>query len=574
MVSISGQPAPTAVCPLDHEYLDYIRQYVETVARTGVESILLDDDLRYVGHGAGPALMDELFCFCEEHIDRFNERDRSSMTREGLLEIFKKPSPITGEDERINRNWYSFMRETMEDFACCIGKAARQVNPEVQVGLCLCGVVAAQLSGRDSQKLLLALAQGGRPWARPGRGGYDDVQRLGDMNIGGYLFQRELLSAQTRVIAENSLWPGTRFSKSPRAWMRQMAMDVFLVFEELFIFDDGFLAEDPRYAEMMAQVRPYLEELSLRVDKESQLVGVGVVMGEEAARYQGDGDKDLLAPLNAYMLLSRLGIPARVVDARRIENEEGPFLMTGNTPLLIAEDLWQTVLEKGVLMDADAIQSLRGAGWKQFEGSSPGETLADVAFEVLEDHPLNGSAKGGKHDWQSSAVASFCKLNVGQGWQVLSTLKDGLDHPLSPSLAIKEDKNHRMGIWACPASDAGWSLSFLRKEQLENTFAWLKGRDLPVRLKGSADIHVICREADNELAVALFNFSTGYSDGVSMLVNPKYRTHSVCVMGSEEKEPSFREVTPLSKGDDCVIELEGSLAVSPFGWEVFVFSAG
>ncbi len=65
-----------------------------------------------------------------------------------------------------------------------------------------------------------------------------------------------------------------------------------------------------------------------------------------------------------------------------------------------------------------------------------------------------------------------------------------------------------------------------------------------------------------------------FSDGVSMLVNPKYRTHSVCVMGSEEKVPSFREVTPVSKGDDCVIELEGILAVSPFGWEVFVFSAG
>ncbi|MBR5439622.1 MAG: hypothetical protein IKV61_05340 [Clostridia bacterium] len=135
-------------CPLDTNFQKYLYDSVVKIASCGPTTILIDDDFRLMPRG-GKA------CACKKHMERFNERAKSNVSREELFKI------VTSDDSRCceyTKILFDVQNESLEELAQVIRSAIDSVDPTIQGVFCSGGDdavnIAKILAGKNNPTIL------------------------------------------------------------------------------------------------------------------------------------------------------------------------------------------------------------------------------------------------------------------------------------------------------------------------------------------------------------------------------------------------------------------------------------
>lgn len=117
-------------CPYDKGFRKYIREAAATIARTAPDHIMFDDDFRLMGDRP------TLACACPLHMAEFNRLAGTDMTREEMIEAFKK------NDADAKRYRDIFVKTQIDSLVEC-SKEMRagidSVDPTLPGSFCACG---------------------------------------------------------------------------------------------------------------------------------------------------------------------------------------------------------------------------------------------------------------------------------------------------------------------------------------------------------------------------------------------------------------------------------------------------
>ncbi|MBR5528691.1 MAG: hypothetical protein IKV97_06760 [Clostridia bacterium] len=138
-------------CPEDDGFCDYIRDTFRTLALYKPEIIMVDDDLRLIFRQGGG-------CACERHMEMFNKRAGTNITREQLWNEIK----TKGENAR---KYTDVFVETQFDSLLKAARAMREgidsVDPTLPGAFCCCGSnpeaageIAQILAGKGNKKII------------------------------------------------------------------------------------------------------------------------------------------------------------------------------------------------------------------------------------------------------------------------------------------------------------------------------------------------------------------------------------------------------------------------------------
>jgi len=153
ITSPTGKTLDSAFCPTDPEFTGYYCKFVQELLRAGAETILLDDDLCLnVRPGLG--------CVCDRHLRRLREALNEEISRE---EIFEKV--FTGEPNRYRTAWAKVMGDSLKEFCITLRNAVDEVNPSARMGFCS-GYTSWDLEGTDALELTGLLAGKSKPLLR------------------------------------------------------------------------------------------------------------------------------------------------------------------------------------------------------------------------------------------------------------------------------------------------------------------------------------------------------------------------------------------------------------------------
>ena len=128
-VNFNDGNASRSVCPCDKGFLEYIYNVMATIAKYRPEHVMIDDDLRTIWFkGEG--------CACPLHMEMFNKRAGTHLTREELWKIVNERSE---ESKRYTDIFIECQRDSLVEAAKTMRKGFDSVNPKIHASYCCCG---------------------------------------------------------------------------------------------------------------------------------------------------------------------------------------------------------------------------------------------------------------------------------------------------------------------------------------------------------------------------------------------------------------------------------------------------
>lgn len=201
---IDGKPMTTTCCPLDEGFRKYIKNQMKILAQHNPSVVMIDDDV---------ALLYRLTkgCACEHHMNEFNRRAGTSMTRE---ELYAHTQGATEEDKRYTDIYIETIKDSIVDAVKVMREGLDEVNPSIQ------GVVSGiyvfsccEFSGYTSR----AFAGKGNPAIVRYNGGPYSLNTI--RGFTAHVFRAAILKENTKdlvdiYIAETDPCPHNRYSTS------------------------------------------------------------------------------------------------------------------------------------------------------------------------------------------------------------------------------------------------------------------------------------------------------------------------------------------------------------------------
>ena len=143
------------VCPTDKSFLNFAGDYIENLAKCGVDIILFDDDLRYGDLGyKTPG------CLCKNHVAAINEILGKSYKRKEIAELLGNGGNIEVRNAYLKANGNAF-----KGFARAMRDAVDKVDPDIRIGFCCC-MSAWDIDGTNAAELARIFAGKNRPLVR------------------------------------------------------------------------------------------------------------------------------------------------------------------------------------------------------------------------------------------------------------------------------------------------------------------------------------------------------------------------------------------------------------------------
>lgn len=154
MRTIKGVELRDNMCPSDESFVKFATDYIKDIARTGVELIMFDDDLRYGFLENSPA------CLCDGHIKAINEITGDNLSREEIEKHISTGGPNKYRDAYLSANGNSF-----RSFCSAVRSAVDEVSADIRIGACAC-LTSWDIDGTDAYELAKILAGCTRPFVR------------------------------------------------------------------------------------------------------------------------------------------------------------------------------------------------------------------------------------------------------------------------------------------------------------------------------------------------------------------------------------------------------------------------
>lgn len=430
IVGADGLEVNGAVCPLDERFLEYVGRMYGFYARTGVEHIWTDDDIRIANHGQAYR-----YCFCPLHLKKLSEITGHQWTIEELFPVLSET-----ENSEIYKIWNGINIDAMLNIFKKIEKAIHDINPGIRIGLMTNGCS----SGRNIDKELQILkGSEALPLLRPGGGYWSDYDLFGAQ-------EKRILIRSERPFREKDFntsyelenYPYRSYLKSLKAIKFEMDLSILDGTDRiaLNIFDDlgNLIDADGNYKRLLKKRHNFHLNLQKSI-KNKKSCGINIIKNSDHSR---NIDFRIWSEN-----LTRLGIPV----ISNIDLAMPPTILCGSICETMDDRSLVSILEKGTIIDEKALMDLIKRNIldiKDIEILENDIDAKDIAYELFTDAPLNGDLVGRKREFYKyrnpgqpyNHYTSRLKIKNTGKYHTLSEWIGMDGKAISPSLVLYDSK--------------------------------------------------------------------------------------------------------------------------------------
>ena len=381
LVDHKGRVSLGCGCPIGKKFREQAGERLRIWAETKPDIIWIDDDFRYHNHGTpvlaridGEDWYSDYYCFCNEHLRLFNEKNKSSYSRKELVCLMTKSEEMLN----VRKKYLDFLGETIAESADWVRRTIQDISPKTRIAQMTSVPDVHSAEGRDWNSFLHSLCGEYPPIVRAHFGPYKEGDPRDFIEC-----YRKL--AQTMVQINSSYQDkveycpeveNTRFtvwSKSMSATAFQLCLLAFMGCKDitlsLYDLDGGALSDEPAYEKMLIEEKPYLDKLvALGLGSASE-EGVIIPISQSSAKdyrmrngdsYETLGGKDRY--IDKYLL--SMGIPCRYLPPEKIC--DGVAALDSYSAGFLSDEKLCDILSREVIIDGGAARTLveRGFGDK------------------------------------------------------------------------------------------------------------------------------------------------------------------------------------------------------------------
>lgn len=493
MVDLDGERGSESNCPLDPAFQALCGEWVQRLAETGVDIIMLDDDFRMSFRNGGR------FCCCEHH---------RPLLEQALGEPFDaarmKQALSEGGPNRWRDAWLQAQGEGLRRFAKELRRALDEVRPDVR--LCHCAVLSTwDVDGVDSLTLAKDFAGNTRPLLRLiGAPYWAALRNFGEVNLSTVceyerLQQDWAVGSGVEIFCEGDVYPRPRYT-TPAAYLEG--------FDEVMQAagtSDGILkymldycaspAYETGYYDRHLRNKGIVRSIHKQFDGK-QAVGVTVFEPMHTlAVSHAPGSLEGRCPPASLRFVTDNNLPVRY-DAG-----EDATVIFGDAAELATPDQ----LLHGAILDAAAARILQRRGF-DVGVAAVGEQICPTRERYLAEKETV-AVYGGR----------FVRLQAAKGAELLSVLLlEGSDPARDRAPGCFRYQNNAGQRFLIYAFDARYSVQqgaqcgimrgWCRAAQLRGQLAWLARRAPDALCDPAPDLYMLVKRDAHSLTVGLWNF--------------------------------------------------------------------
>ncbi|KJY58115.1 Uncharacterized protein JF76_04320 [Lactobacillus kullabergensis] len=362
-VDLDGNKAKDMACPADPTWRKYLANTYAQYASIHPRRLWLEDDFRHYNHS--PL---KLMCFCEYHMQLYNEKLGKKETRAEFVKKMLQPGKPTKE----RQVYLDQARQEMIETEHIIEQAVHKVSPETDLAQMTSYPNWHALEGRDWDNLFKAQAGKGHPKvARPHLPAYNEVAPL---QYGRYFEEYTRITAA--FLGEDAeLYPELEsYMYSPL--VKSTSFTAFQIITSALIGSQGILLnlfdmmgnginDSWHYAEMLAQIKPFVNQLLENRLPIDHLRGIRVLVDQDSSYYlqtkTGKNVEELLPhEKNWASLLGAFGFATTILPISKKTSLKNEVVAISGQLLRNLTNAQVTELVKNnfVLLDGESVQVL------------------------------------------------------------------------------------------------------------------------------------------------------------------------------------------------------------------------
>lgn len=522
-----GNDIGDAYCPLDDRFVEDFCEHIKTIAATGVDKIMFEDDFTFTGGKTCPELSS---CCCERHMAEYSARLGEAVKREELCRLIYKSGA-----NKYRRIWFEMQGDILSDFCKKIEKAAHSINPKLRIGLSANASSYIQ-EGKGINELAEIIAGDTRPFIRLTGAPYWQNMPLYSTNIEAIRLQTEWCGEGIDLYSEGDTFP------RPRHWVSGNRLEMY----DMIIRADGRTAGTLKYMldynssadYETGYIDRHIKNREAYAEIEKRFVGETVGLGifeypkllnalefSEDYPFERYGEGGYL-PLVSQLFTGDNSIPVTYGKA------DGATLVFGENARYIDSNVLshgavldaaaaKILFEKGIDVGFTAFKRVQSPNAEFFCDSNDQTTATTDSGSVFYEFALKPEAE--------ILSRFFC---TPKGLGVVPSLENINVYKSYPACYIYENSNsQRFMVYAFSAETVtvgseGWCSGvfkgYFRQQQLADGIKYLQnGRALPAMCFKNPELYILCKRSENGLTVGLWNI---FSDSV---LNPEIKLDGI-----------------------------------------------
>jgi len=485
ITGFDGTVSRACFCPLDQDFLNYVRELVQLFSKESPDFLLVDDDVRLDNHM--PA---RWACACPLHVDLFNRFAELEYSR---YEIF---AAMEREDElglSIRRHWQHSGDESMLQLARTIRQAIDLVDPTIRCGKCGSGGKGTV----GTADLARALAGRTRPFIRLAGGlycknGYAD---FADVMV-HTAAQASMLEKDIELLSESDTCLHTRYHTPVKTLRGHIAGSILAAGIDIpYTWIPGIIdwipTDTSAYSNVMSSGRAFFSELKL-ISDQVRWLGPTLVVNDRrriAMPWRKSNDEGCQIGRWGSAICGNFGIPFTV------NNPDASIHMLDGTAVhdLTRREI-EDILGKAVVLDGPAALTLSQWGYSELMGVAVREGDDELRYDYekfSDDAQFNGESAGKRQiALRDSAEGVKRLVPLNHSVRIPSTFiasewyNSLQERSVSPAITVFENTmGGRVAVYAqdnmAMTSGLKCFMSDIRKEQLVHILSWLGGQPLP-----------------------------------------------------------------------------------------------
>ena len=465
LVDHKGRESLGCGCPLGEKFRAHAGERLRIWAETEPDIIWIDDDLRMHNHGTpilakldGESNYVDYYCFCDEHLRRFNQKHGTDYDRETLVKEITAP----GEPSDARKKYLDFLGETITETAEWIRKTVQDISPKTRLAQMTSRPDVHAAEGRNWKQFLDALCGEYTPVVRAHFGQYAekiprDFVRCYKMLAQTMAQIRETHPEPVEYCPEVENTRFTTWSKSSRATSYQLALSAFMgcrgITLSIYDLEGCSFDDEPLYQEMLCEKKDLLDRLAEMDMGQKKDIGVVIITsGTSGRKYRlRKGESyETIGGTGRYVedYLMKAGIPCCYRNIDEIEENDVVALDTFSAGFLSDEEL-QKIFRGGVFLEGEAANILCERGFSEQIGiKSMKKQDIFVNAEVI--HTFR--RKDGTYIRIPSRipVRSWYEMEIREGAEVLSSFLTPTGHQTPGLLYYENSLGGRVAVY--PAS--------------------------------------------------------------------------------------------------------------------------
>ncbi len=489
ITAVSGYVAGPHACPADPAFRAFVAGYMADLARTGVDILLFDDDMKF-GFYDG---RDSLTCTCPHHMARIRD-----ILGEDITPAQLEQKALAGPANKYRSAWLRSKGDSLKEFCAAVRSAVDSVAPAVRIGIC------AEMSQWDNDGVTAAdlariLAGGTRPLLRLIGAPYWAVERkIGASRLQQVIewerMERSWCGEDIEILAEGDVYPRPRYA-CPAAYLElfDTAIRAAGITEGIMKYAIDYTSAagyEPGYIRRHSRNIPVYNAIHAHFDGKTCC---GVRVWEALHKLEdmdipphlaGDPGMENLFFSPAARLLADCGIPT-------VYSGSGTGIAVFGEN---ARRLPETVFGSGLILDAAAAHILSQRG-------------LDVGLAAYGERIRVTEEQFPTYRQQVANALTARQLALHPAAKVQSTFVTA-QGDIPAGYTYQNAAGQRFFVYCFDAhfNTPDANRSYLRGRQLADLLPWLCGSALPAFCGGHPDLYCLAKKGpDGSMAVGLWN---------------------------------------------------------------------